>query len=147
MPCTKHIAHYFLVGIIVYRPIKYEKYIFNVLIFTCNSIREIMHFLLYRASFPHYSSLPNSPICFWLRKINDQQHWESWQISGDITLRHCTGHSLLLCRIRYGCSAGFGAATGERSKLSEWGEHHYLWTSTGSKTLDGGSANKRMYHC
>lgn len=136
MPCTKHIAHYFLVGIIVHCPIKYEKYIFNVLIFTCSSIQKVMHSLLYLASFPHYSSLPNSPIWFWLRKINDQQHWESWQISRDITLRHCTGHSFLFCQILCGGSSGFSAATGEHSKLSKWGEHHYLWISTRSNTLD-----------
>lgn len=147
MPCTKHIAHYFLVGIIIHCPIKYEKYIFNVLIFTCNSIQKIMHFLLYLASFSHYCSLPNSPICFQLRKINDQQHWESWQISRDITLRHWAGHSLLFCQILYGCSSGFSTATAEHSKLSKWSVHHYLWTSASPNTLDGGSAKKRMYHC
>lgn len=146
MPCTKHIAQYFLVGVIVHRPIKYEKYIFNVLIFTCNSIRKIMRFLLCLASFPHYSSLPNSPIHFWLRKINDHQHREPWQISREITLRHCTRDSLLRCQTLYGCSSGFSAAT-EHSKLSKRGEHHYLWTSTRSKLLDGRSAKKRMHLC
>lgn len=147
MPCTKHIAHYFLVGVIIHRPIKYEKHIFNVLIFMCSSTQKIMHFLLCLASFPHYSSLPNSPICFQLRKINDQKHWESWQISRDITLRHCSGHSFLLCQILYGCSSGFRAAAAEHRKLSKWGRCHYLWTSARSNTFSGGSARKRMHHC